>query len=505
MGWEYAGIKKITIPCKAEDLDVQTVERYLPDILAKHYKNQRKIKYLLNFADGSHQDIDNKQRLNGDFKNNNRILMNEAWAIVNFKQGFLLGDKRQYAPKDEGVNGAEIKALGRFDSDISFDSEDLEIKYNVYACGIGISFIAPRTDTIKDVGENAAVYKTLEDGYDAKNESPYVFQSLDPSSNGVVYTNRIGERGAGDLFDFNIHEEETRNGIKKNIVTVWTREWTADFEKSGKVIPDTLMPTPAKYKELPMVEHFLNKSRVGNVEIVLTLLNAINRIASRNLDNLEDVVDFILYFTNCELKKEDVEKLREQGVINIPSNGSSSVGVGKIDVAMDFSNVNIFFEQILTRCFDIVGVPLASASVGNGNNGAAYIGGGWTNAHTIIKRDIIAFEKGDRELLRKKLKICKLNRDNPIQTLAPSEIDIKYNPAMNDNLLEKTQAILNLHNAGMSFIDILKSTELFSDAETVAENWTKKVREDFKKEKKEEGQTNEVLKEDEVEEIQEKT
>ena len=120
---------------------------------------------------------------------------------------------------------------------------------------------------------------------------------------------------------------------------------------------------------------------------------------------------------------------------------------------------------------------MASANVTSGGDTgqARLLGGGWTNAYTIIKRDIIAFESADRDVLRKMLLICKQNPLNKVDKLSINQIDIKYNVNMSDNLLVKTQSLQNLVDAGLPYEDILKAINLWSDTKTVAKRWRENV------------------------------
>ena len=99
------------------------------------------------------------------------------------------------------------------------------------------------------------------------------------------------------------------------------------------------------------------------------------------------------------------------------------------------------------------------------------MGGGWTNASTIINRDILYFEQADREELRKWIKICKLNPDNPVNEINANEVDIKYNVNQSNNLLVKTQSMQNLFDMNMPVEDILKGVHLYGDIHSVAQRW----------------------------------
>jgi SPP1 family phage portal protein len=468
---EKAGLKKLTIPEKAENLTPAVVEKYLSTILGDHARNAQKIEYFLNYVDGSFQEIHNKTR---DYEkspmHNNRICENHAFALVNFKEGFLLGDRREFSQKSE-VNSDDLIYLDRYLCDSGFYSKDIDIKHNMYSSGVGISLVVPRTDIMLPVGKDGARFKTAEEGYDVDNDSPFIYESLDCRYNGVVYSSLIGQRGLGDLFCFNL----SVNSEKKKICTVYTREWVAQFDGGGKLIADTLVATPIGFKELPMTEHTLNKARAGDIEIVKPLLDALNTIVSNSVDNIVDIANQILVFYNTDITGDQISAMRQAGALLLDSSMSEKEAkVEKLSIGLNYADVNVLFEQIMTRCYDIVGVPLASASVTSGGDTgqARLLGGGWTNAYEIINRDILAQEQSDREVLRKMLAVCRLNGQNKVNEVSANQIDIKYNVNMRDNLLVKSQALQNLNDLGIPHEAALKAVQLFSDNKTVAQKWT---------------------------------
>ncbi|MCM1440066.1 MAG: hypothetical protein NC131_12820, partial [Roseburia sp.] len=92
----------------------------------------------------------------------------------------------------------------------------------------------------------------------------------------------------------------------------------------------------------------------------------------------------------------------------------------------------------------------------------------WTNANIIMNRDIVYGERSEREELRKIIKICKLNANNPVQSIHANEIDIKYNINQSNNYVAKSQAMQNLNDIGFDIADIIKAIPFFNDEEGVA-------------------------------------
>ncbi len=475
-----SGIPRIEIPVRLKDLDEETLRTYLPDCVSQLKQNAKKIKYLKRFVDGTYQEIDDRKLdLKTSGNANHKIKENHAYEIVQFKEGFRLGNKRQLVNK-EGITNNDVSFIEKFMTDADADSKIMEWVHDLYSTGIGITFIQPRGDIFKTVSKGKdikpdTVYKNAVEGYDVQVNAPFVYETVNSEENAVVYSSCIGESGLKDLFCINIANVLNKTTkIPEEVVTVYTRQKVYEWRNGNALVGGELteIADSSEYGELPMTEHALNAMRISPVEIVYDLLNDINLQVSLVANSIEDKVNQLLVFLNVDPETVNVREMFEQGVIALSGDmGDKSADVKTISNDLLLSETNEATERNLARLFDIVGVPLASATVSSGNNEAAYLGGGWTNANIIMNRDIVYGERSEREELRKIIKICKLNSNNPVKTIHANEIDIKYNINQSNNYVAKTQAMQNLHDMGVAKPDILKVIPLFGDEEGVAKRW----------------------------------
>lgn len=480
-----SGIPKIEIPVRLSELDEETLKYYLPDCVAKLKRNAFKIKYLKSFVDGTYQEIDDREKeLKTSGNANHKIKENHAYEIVQFKEGFRLGNKRQLVNK-EGIENNDVSYIEKFMTDADSDSKIMEWVHDLYSTGIGITFIQPRKDIFSDNGEQGEKrkvdYKKADDGYDVEVNAPFVYETVNAEENAVVYSSCIGESGLKDLFCINIANVLNKTTKQtEEVVTVYTRDSVYEWRKVNGVQELTRIADSAVYGELPMTEHSLNKTRICPIEVIYDMLNAVNLLVSLEINSAEDKVNQLLVFINCDPDSIDIDEMYKSGAIALTGGmGDRQADVKPISNNIEYTQTSILKEQLLTRMFDIIGVPLASASVSSGNNEAAYLGGGWTNANIIMNRDIVYGERSEREELRKIIKICKLNPDNPVQTIHANEIDIKYNINQSNNYVAKSQAMQNLNDIGFEIADIVKAIPFFGDEEGVAkrckENQEKKA------------------------------
>lgn len=478
-----AGIPKIEIPIRLNSLTKEVIEHFLPYCISQIKENGKKIKYLKDFVNGTHQDIDDKRfKFKTSGKANYRLKENHAYEITQFKEGFRVGNKRQLVNK-EGVNSDEVSILELMLADADYSSKLMEWVHDLYATGVGITFTMPRQDIFVERKNRLVEYKTTEEGYDVNVNAPFVYETLDGENNAVVYSSCIGETGLKDLFCVNIstvYSIDTKS--TEEVVTVYTREKIYEYRKINGLNELIEIGDNSAFGQLPMTEHSANKARISPIEIVYDLLNAINTLLSNEINSVEDKVNQLLVFLNTDLEQESIDNLYKEGILVLPPTGFNTPDIKAITNDLKYTETNILMERILTRMFDIVGVPLASSNVSSGNNEAAYLGGGWTNASAIMNRDIAYSERSEREELRKFLAICKLNPQNPVNEIQASQIEIKYNINQSNNYISKSQAMQNLNDMGIAIEDILKSIPFFGDEEGVA----KRCRENREKQKQEE-------------------
>lgn len=482
---EKSGIPRIEIPVRLNELDEETLKYYLPQCVAKLKNNAKKIQYLKKFTDGTYQEIDSRTlELKTSGNANNKIKENHAYEIVQFKEGFRLGNKRQLVNK-EGIENNDVSFIEKFMTDAGCESKIMEWVHDLYSTGIATTFIMQRGDIYSDNGQDGekrkVTYLTADNGYDVEVNAPFVYETVNSEENAVVYSSCIGESGLKDLFCINIANvlnKQTKQA--EEVVTVYTRQKVYEWRQTYGKDELTEIADNSIYGELPMTEHSLNKTRISPIEVIYDMLNAVNLLVSLEINSAEDKVNQLLVFINCDPDSIDINAMYKNGAIALAGGmGDRQADVKNITNNLDYTQTSVLKEQLLTRMFDIIGVPLASASVSSGNNEAAYLGGGWTNANIIMNRDIVYGERTEREELRKIIKICKLNPNNPVQNIHANEIDIKYNINQSNNYVAKSQAMQNLNDIGFDIADIIKAIPFFGDEEGVAkrckENQDKKA------------------------------
>ena len=497
--FDFKGIKRIEIPkvdsdFQGGDYGLAIIKKYLPSILATHQDNSKKIKFLYDYFLGE-QDILNKtRRYQTDAYNNNKIIENHANRQVEFKVGFLTGEQRDYTHKADS-DSDDLIYLDRYFTDCNFFQKDKNLKKWIYVTGIGVTHTKPRTDIIVSdgidelTGEKRTRFKTAKEGFDIEYNAPFTFSVLDPKDNFVVYSSSFEKEPlfCVSIVEVDVSGENDVTPVLEKKMLIETR-YASFIVQSDSAFANIYWAEPNKFEfrpkalnYLPMIEYSVNEDRVGLVELNRSLFNSINTFRSAIADMTVDSANAILVFKNVDIESQEVQDMKKAGAIIISdANNSRQGGVADLDtitMEIPFDGLNSYIDQILTNCYDIAGVPLASGQITSGGDTgqARLLGGGWNNAYIMINNDITSIKGYDYEELKLILLLCKQVIGCPLDKLFASQIDINYRVNQSDNYVNKTQGMMNLYSMNLPLEHILKSSKLFNDIKTVAKEWQERL------------------------------
>ena len=452
-----AGIKKITIPVLPENLSMAEIEPYLPTILSNFYANKQHVQNNWKVFENQHQISQKIRRYDDDSAINNVVSTPYLYEMVCFKSGYAFGNAKEYVQTEQDQSN-ELQFLNRYSRDANEKEIDKNVAVYNYATGAGYYFIEPRSDE-----------------FDAEFEAPYVIYSKKPDTCAKIYSSYNGEP---ELFDILVTEIDDSH----TVVSIYLPNEYREYESSNGFLTLTERPEKrharAVYKMLPLVEKYANESRIGIVEIGQSLQDAIDQLNSNQLDNVEDLVNELLIFMNTALGKnqdEEAEFLRNakaNGVIVLNDrNPEIKADVKTITQKLDYNGIITIINNMKRDLFDSCGVPIPSSeqSSGGSKTGAVEKGNGYDNAYNRILDDYNSFEKADREVLKRKLFICKNFSNSKVNDLYASDIDIRYNPNMTDNMLTKSQSYVNFVTNGVPPVIAARWCRLPGDAITIAQ------------------------------------
>ena len=465
----FFGRRVLTHSIKKEELTAEKIRKILPQVLREHEKNAQEIDYLYNYYKGKQPILEKQKNVRPEI--NNKVLENHAFEIVEFKKAYVYGEPVQYVQKGEKDNQSvnpEISELNKFMESEDKSSRDKELAEWQYICGTGYRWA--------DIDKN-----------DEEDDSPFEIRTPDPRRTFVVYSSGIkGEQlfsGHYSYFSENIQTENGQEFISKyRIITVYTENFVCEFKESfgNFELLDLEMPindtTKTLVQEYPIspeikghriIEYPLNQARLGLIELVMTGLNALNQIKSDDLDGIDQFIQSLLVFINQEIDVEEFKKLVAAGAVEVKSTDPNRpADVKLLTSQLLHSETKIVTDDLYNNILTICGVPRLNDKPSGGDTGQArLLGEGWTMADERAKQDELSFKKSERQFLKLILKICKYK--SALKSLKISDIDIKFTRNKSDNLLVKTQGLMNMMQAQVPPDVAFTICGLFSDPNEV--------------------------------------
>lgn len=419
----------------------QQIEKKIIDILVNsvgfHNQNNEESLYLHDYLYGN-QDIKYKVK-HTRTEINNKGVENWAWAFQDWKKAFLLGKPIQYAPKDDKAN-EEITVLNNYVSYENKDQLDKDIYEDIFTVGRGFRYVN--------------YTKTTDD-----DEAPFELVNLDFENTEVVYSSSIEHE---QLLAYVVTSKKyiTKTVDEKGQATyepkyyneynVYTRNMKYVIsDKQGYQVIDR---KPIVQNCHLITEYYFNRKRMSFLEICKDIFDDINYVENLDKDDIEAFVNSIMVFTNAEVNKEGMDAIKQYGAVSIKSTDQKKASVELLQSRLKSLDTQIYYLRKLSALHAILSVPEATQSgyVSNAETGKAVLTGqGFTSASVRVENEVEAFKKCDRNSLKIILKICKNAPDSEIKELKVSNIETKFVRDLSDNLLTKTQALMNLKDANI--------------------------------------------------------
>lgn len=438
-----------------------TIINILEESAAIHEGNRAETLNLKSYYYGD-QDIYDKVKHTRD-EINNKIVENWAYAFVDFKKTYLLGEPIQYVQQGD-INTEEISLLNRLLSYEGKKTKDLELYEDILVCGRGFRYVN------KDADVN------LEE-----DEAPFEIINCPVDRTEVVYSSTLGNEQllAYIETDMEYYPEPSANDegvpiepIPYRIYTVYLRNQVITYSNKDGKWKRIGKPTPLLYNTHIITEHYVNRKRISLIELGKDLFDAVNNLESLDADDFEQFVNAIMVFTNAKISEEELEEVKELGALCINSTDGQKASVDLLEQRLNSNDTQTYYNRLLDALHTILGVPKATDNgyMTSGDTGKAKLTGqGYTSATIRIKNDINMFGMCDMKCIKLIIKICKEMTNLGIKNLKVSNIQPNFQTDTSDNLLVKTQGLMNLYACDIPREYANSLVNLFPDAHQVTE------------------------------------
>lgn len=440
------------------EITADNVASVVQNVFPNHVANVDEINYLYNYYKGKQPILERVKKVREEI--NSKVVTNYANEIVSFKVGYLLNSPFQYVALTE--KNEEVNILNSYMYQVGKQAQDQEVIEWNHICGTAYRYVEAK-----------------EPSQVAKGDSPFDLYTLDPRTTAIIYSSTFKKkRMAAITYTISSETNTVRNFV------IYTKDKIFTYaEDTEKLTISGLEEKANTLGEIPVFEYPANNARLGAFEIVLPLLDAINRINSNDVDAGDTQIQSFLKFINCDLDGDALENLAAYGAIKIKSIDGAPADVDTVKTDYSYDGANITKQDIHNAILTICGMPvMGNGSSISANNGAILIQNGWSQAEARAKSSETMFKGSERTMLALVFKICRtISKDNV--NLRISDVDCKSTRTNYENVQVKAQVLCEMLNTPRVHPKLaFEACGLFSDPENaylISEEHYEKTLEDW--------------------------
>lgn len=405
------------------EINKDTIVPILMDAFNIHRLNVADMKYLLDYYKGN-QDI-LKRNAPSTSEINNKVVLNYAHSSVRDIIGYTFGKAIQIIPRKTKYR-KDIKNLNDILEYENVSTIDNEVATYAAICGVGYFCTLPSKDLNSDFMPDI----------------PIKISKLDVFNTFCIYSSEIG------------------NPLRLSC-TYWTDKVNTHFTAFTddtiyyikSVGNNTLSGTKNEVTEdiniiglNPIQEVQNNEFRMGDFEVAISVLNALNQIASDSVNDVENVLKSLLVIINSELD-DNTDEIKKNRVLElIGTQGAANVDAKFIYQQLDSMGINQLREYLEEAYKVIIGIPDRKTRGGGGGDtgDAVKLRDGWADIEIVARIKENYFRIAKKKQIAVAIKILQLLglAKSDFKTI---DLDVKFTRNKNDNLQTKAQAYSTLH------------------------------------------------------------
>ena len=407
-------------------------------MLSVHVENMMEMDYLYWYRRGDQPVLSRTKTVRPEI--NNKVVENHASEIVAFKNGYFLTQPAFYISRKENQSVTEkVKRLNEYLYLSGKQQADNLVTDWFHTVGVGIIYVTPYKDP----------------------ECPIRAYALDPRSSFVVYS-----RNPGNEPVMGVNVVISTGETPRVIFDVFTRE--KYFRVSGGVTGEVVTGTPIVgtaievlseadnvLHEIPIIEYQYENNRMGSFEAVIPLLDEINNIQSNRVDGIEQFVQSLMIFYNCQLGEDENGNqvtpayIRQAGAVFLKSVGQDKADLKILSEQLDQTQTQVLVDNMYQQILTICGMPstLKGGSSTSDTGQAVFLRDGWEQANTYARNTGDLFRVSNR--LFDRIFINILNRKTDLN-INLSDFELQFVRNETANVLVETQAAMNLKELGFS-------------------------------------------------------
>lgn len=411
----------------AERITDDNVVKVIGQCIGVFYGNKTAIRYLWRYYKGDQPVLYRTKVSNEDITN--KILENHAYEIVQFKVGQTYGEPVQFISRkdDDAINNA-VDELNDFMTDANKQEKD--IKSGEWQSATGTSFKAIQSK---------------------EGEIPFRITAPTPMNTFIIY-NRTTEEPM-----LAVQELKDEDG----------RYYKLAFSEtmSFKIVNSNVVSSKLHtYGGIPIVEYPNNHERISDIELVISMLDAINNMQSNRMDGIEQFVQSWIKFVNCDVDEEQFAKMKMNHALVVKSiNNDNKSDVDIMTQELNQTQCQVAKDDLWDNALSILAIPTKQSNTGGDTQGAVELRNGWDFSKTRAKLKDPIVKSSEKRLATVVLNTLRVSGNDLKLSIRDFEVQINHSPQ--DNMYTKSQTLLQLLQCGIHPIVAIKTVGLWGDAE----------------------------------------
>lgn len=411
----------------AERITDDNVVKIIGQCIGVFYGNKSAIRYLWRYYKGDQPVLYRTKISNEDITN--KILENHAYEIVQFKVGQTYGEPVQFISRkdDDAINNA-VDELNDFMTDANKQEKD--IKSGEWQSATGTSFKAIQSK---------------------EGEIPFRITAPTPMNTFIIY-NRTTEEPM-------LAVQELKDEDGKYYKLAFSE--TMSFKIVNSNVVSSKLHT---YGGIPIVEYPNNHERISDIELVISMLDAINNMQSNRMDGIEQFVQSWIKFVNCNVDEEEFAKMKMNHALVVKStNKENKSDVEIMTQELNQTQCQVAKDDLWDNALSILAIPTKQSNTGGDTQGAVELRNGWDFSKTRAKLKDPIVKSSEKRLATVVLNTLRVSGNDLKLSIRDFEVQINHSPQ--DNMYTKSQTLLQLLQCGIHPIVAIKTVGLWGDAE----------------------------------------
>lgn len=426
----YTGVDQIT---------PDNVLQVLSNTIGIHNRNRAMIDYLYRYYKGDQPILYREKLVRPEV--NNKVVENHALETVKFKAGQIYGEPIQYVCKKKKASketNAQVDLLNDYLDEANADARNIQL--GIYQSAVGTAY--------KCILKN-------DDWTEGSDLPPFQIFIPYPGDVYIIYSSRTGRPIASVQILKDEDNEQYYLLFSSRQYFIVQNGQLKEFGING-------------FDGIPINEYPNNPDRLSDIEISITAYDAINKYQSDRLNGVEQFVQALMKFKNCEIDEAEFVKMVKLGAVSVKDVGNGTQSdVDLMTAELNQSESQVAKDDIYNNMLIVEAMPNRQSNTGGDTGNAVYLRNGWDFAERDAKLVEAFTKEAEKASVRIILNIIrKTSMDVNIST---RDFDVKITRNPTDNMLVKAQALDYLFKNKIHPLIALITCGLFSDPQKVYE------------------------------------